>query len=81
MPAPSYCGRFNPLGDGAGPAQDDPPPVLEDPATFVSIPSEVGRGRGLIECVRRVHETKFQSPRRWGVVGLKSTRKSKETRR
>jgi len=66
---------------GLGRAQDDPPPVLEDPATFVSIPSEVGRGRALIECVRRVHETetKFQSPRRWDVVGLKSTRKSKET--
>src|SRR5271157_4987896 len=30
---------------GLGRAQDDPPPVLEDPATLVSIPSEVGRGR------------------------------------
>src|SRR5271157_3443275 len=34
-----------PLEMGLGRAQDDPPPVLEDPATFVSIPSEVGRGR------------------------------------
>ena len=64
--------RFNPLGGGAGSGS----------MTFdkhnssgrrVSIPSEVGRGRTLAcsQDITEHHRLRFQSPRRWGGVGLR----------
>src|SRR5208337_2219422 len=62
--------RFNPLGGGAG-SGDSPPSGPQKRARFVSIPSEVGRGRSGL-CPRPPHNVRvsFQSPRRWGGVGL-----------
>ena len=61
-------------GGGLGRSDDTP---TASPGGIVSIPSEVGRGRALH--VSAVDDTKvhrsvsFQSPRRWGGVGLAST--------
>src|SRR5208337_2626133 len=65
--------RFNPLGGGAG-SGDSPPSGPQKRARFVSIPSEVGRGRSGL-CPRPPHNVRvsFQSPRRWGGVGRDST--------
>src|SRR5208337_3217463 len=68
--------RFNPLGGGAG-SGDSPPSGPQKRARFVSIPSEVGRGREpLPQAVLKSVLVSFQSPRRWGGVGLETPRQS-----
>src|SRR5271157_26790 len=64
--------RFNPLGGGAGSGSDYAVIVHGDAIAMVSIPSEVGRGRAHSTGRRRSGKGKsgFQSPRRWGGVGL-----------
>jgi hypothetical protein len=69
---------FNPHGGGGGLAIDEVRQLIG--AKRVSIPTEVGRGRALH--VSAVDDTKvhrsvsFQSPRRWGGVGLFMSRPS-----
>ena len=61
---------FNPLGGGAGSGSGNGF-LMRATELSVSIPSEVGRGRALRltdATTSGVHE--FQSPRRWGGVGL-----------
>jgi len=58
---------------GRGRAPRPLPPAELEPA-IVSIPSEVGRGRALLmeHPVAKKTTTPFQSPRRWGGVGLET---------
>src|SRR5208337_1475341 len=63
--------RFNPLGGGAGSGLVVPAACKGVALVIASFSSEVGRGRsGLYPRPPHNVRVSFQSPRRWGGVGL-----------